>query len=71
MVIEITGVPKSETYADLEQLVTRKMSTFGIYRLDWLMVRTSGSFDTLRKKPFRQYTQQRQRDTPLTRDRGM
>jgi len=24
------------------------MSAFGIYRLDWLMVRTSGSFDTLR-----------------------
>jgi len=27
------------------------MSTFGIYRLDWLMVRTSRSFDTLRKSP--------------------
>jgi len=35
------------------------------------MVRTSRSFDTLRKKPLRQYTQQRQRDAPLTRGRGM
>jgi hypothetical protein len=53
------------------------MLTFGIYRLDWLMVRTSRSFDTLRnyegiiaEKPFRQYTQQRQKDAPLTRNHG-
>jgi hypothetical protein len=43
------------------------MSTFGTYRLGWLMVRTSRSFNTLRKKPLRQYTQQRQRDAPLVK----
>jgi len=47
------------------------MSTFGIYRMGWLMVRTSRSFNTLRKKPLRQYTQQRQRDAPLARGCGM